>query len=211
MENLLRRQLAQIKARARMLAGLAGPDEEAVARGEAPAAQQSTSENSDGDPSRTPAAAPAAAASTTPLHPNPAIDAALRSGAVTRGADMPVVTRLRRGPWWWRRRFIRDEQRTYYSRFEGEFQEMLSSVLTGEPQPIEHAVPGEARSLEDSNYYLVQFSGAEVDAASPKEGTRFAGLSAWPEVATRTVLAPRRAAGEVIQAVHQAPVSPERV
>src|SRR5678815_4601973 len=83
MENLLRRQLAQIKARARMLAGVAGPDEEAVARGDTPVAQPSSSENPDTDPLRTSAAASPAAASTTPLHPNPAIDAALRSGAVT--------------------------------------------------------------------------------------------------------------------------------
>lgn len=212
MENLLRRQLAQIKARARMLAGLAGPDEEAVARGgEGPAADPPLSENPEtGDPSRIAAAAPAAA-STAPLHPNPAIDAALRSGAVTRGSDMPIVTRLRRGPSWWRRRFIQDETRTHYSRFEGEFQEMLSSVLTGEPQSIDSAVPGEARAMEDSNYYLVQFTGTEVDAASPVESTRFARLSAWPEVATRTVLAPRRAASDAIQAIHEAPVSHERV
>jgi len=212
MDNLLRRQLAQIKARARMLAGLAGPDEEAVARGgEGPAADQTLSGNPEtGDPSRISAAAPAAA-STAPLHPNPTIDAALRSGAVTRGADMPVVTRLRRGPWWWRRRFVREESRTNYSRYEGEFQEMLSSMLTGEPESIDSAVPGEARAMEDSNYYLVQFSGSEVDAMSPTESTRFARLSAWPEVTTRTVLAPRRAASDAIQAVHAAPVSPERV
>lgn len=214
MENLLRRQLAQIKARARMLAGLAEPDDEAVARGDEPAARPPASgisyEGPD-DSSRTAAAAPSAAASTTPLHPNPTIDAALRSGAVTRGSDMPIVTRLRRGPSWWRRRFIHDESRTPYSRFEGEFQDMLSSVLTGEPQSIDSAVPGEARAVEDSNYYLVQFTGTEVDAASPVESTRFARLSAWPEVATRTVLAPRRAASGAIQAVHEAPVSPERV
>jgi uncharacterized protein YprB with RNaseH-like and TPR domain len=190
-----------------MLAGLAGPEEQAVARhGDAAV----TSENSDADPSSS-GAAPSAAATSGPLHPNPVIDAALRSGAVVRGADMPIVTRLRRGPWWWRRRFIRDETRTYYSRFEGEFQEMLSSVLTGEPQSIEGAVPGEPRMLEDSNYYLVQFTGGDVDAASPMESTRFARLSAWPEVATRTVLTPRRAAAEVIQSVHEAPVLPERV
>lgn len=210
MENLLRRQLAQIKARARMLAGLAGPDEEAVARGDEAPAVQPASDGPDSDPFRT-SAAGSTAATTAPLHPNPAIDAALRSGSVTRGADMPVVTRLRRGPWWWRRRFIREEARSNYSRYEGEFQEMMSSVLTGDPQPIESAVPGEARLIEDSNYYLVQFAGTEVDAASPVESSRFARLSAWPEVATRTVLAPRRSAGDVIQAVHDAPVSPERV
>ncbi|HKW13199.1 MAG TPA: hypothetical protein VJS69_01815, partial [Candidatus Krumholzibacteria bacterium] len=129
MENLLKRQLAQIKARARMLAGIAGPEEEVVARGGEPAngSQASPSENSDIDPSIS-ATTSTGAASAAPLHPNPAIDAALRSGAVTRGADMPIVTRLRRGPWWWRRRLIHDDSRAHYSRFEGEFQEMLSSV-----------------------------------------------------------------------------------
>jgi uncharacterized protein YprB with RNaseH-like and TPR domain len=194
-----------------MLAGLAGPEEEAVARGDAPpdGGPATASENPD-DPSLSPGVT-ARAASTAPLHPNPAIDAALRSGAVTRGADMPIVTRLRRGPWWWRRRFFHDEQRTHYSRFEGEFQEMLSSVLTGEPQPIENAVPGEARLVEDSNYYLVQFTGPEVDTASVPEAARFEKLARWPDVATRTVLAPRRAGADAIQTVHEAPVSPGRV
>jgi uncharacterized protein YprB with RNaseH-like and TPR domain len=195
-----------------MLAGMAGLEEEAFARGEAPdnGNGATLSENPDTDPSLSPKSV-TVAASTAPLHANPAIDAALRSGAVTRGADMPIVTRLRRGPWWWRRRFIPDEQRTHYSRFESEFQEMLSSVLTGEPQSIENAVPGDARAVEDSNFYLVQFTGADVDAASPLESTRFSTLSRWPEVATRTVLAPRRATADVIQSVHEAPVTPERV
>ncbi len=195
-----------------MLAGLAGPDEEALANGGEASPAQSPSEISEagpGDPSQTPAAG--AAASKVSRHPNPAIDAALRSGAVARGADMPVVTRMRRSPWWWRRRFTRDETPAYHSRFEGEFQAMLSSVLTGDPQPIDSAVPGESRLIEDSNYYLVQFAGTEVDAASPVESTRFARLSAWPEVTTRTVLAPRRTASDAIQAVHDAPVTPERV
>jgi len=210
MENLLKRQLAQIKARARMMAGLAGPEDEALARGgDCADAPVSGGENSDADASR--ASTVSSAPGTTAHHSNPAIDAAIRSGAVTRAADMPIVTRLRRGPWWWRRRFEREESRTHYSRFEGEFQAMLSSVLTGDPMPIEHAVPGEARFLEDSNYYLVQFTGADVDAASNDEAGRFARLSSWPDVATRTVLAPRRAAADVIQSVHQTPVIPERV
>src|SRR5712672_237880 len=103
MENLLKRQLAQIKARARLLAGLAGPEEEMVARGGVATAEASppASENPDPDPSLA-SPAPSGAASAAPLHPNPVIEAAIRSGAVTRGADMPIVTRLRRGPWWWR-------------------------------------------------------------------------------------------------------------
>jgi len=212
MENLLKRQLAQIKARARLLAGLAGPEEEMVARGGVATAEASppASENPDPDPSLA-SPAPSGAASAAPLHPNPVIEAAIRSGAVTRGADMPIVTRLRRGPWWWRRRVIHDESRGHYSRFEGEFQEMLSSVLTGEPLPIEYAVPGEPRLMEDSNYYLVQFTGPEVDTGSVTEAERFAKLAVWPASATRTVLAPRRATVEVIQAVCEAPVSPERV
>lgn len=203
MDNLLKRQLAQIKARARMLAGLAGPEEEAVARQNDSAS--SACAGREADPSCT-AASPAA-----PLHSNPSIDSSLRSGAVTRAADMPIVTRLRRGPWWWRRRFTPDESHGHPSRFEGEFQEMLSSVLKGEPMPIERAVPGEARFLDDSNYYLVQFTGPDVDATSVTEATRFATLTGWPEVATRTVLAPRRAAADAIQAVHEAPVTPGRV
>jgi uncharacterized protein YprB with RNaseH-like and TPR domain len=88
---------------------------------------------------------------------------------------------------------------------------MLASVLKGDPLSIESAVPGEPRMVEDSNYYLVQFTGAEVDTSSVTEATRFARLSNWPEVATRTVLAPRRAHADVIQAVHEAPVAHERV
>lgn len=197
-DTLLRRQLAQIKARARMLAGLASPEDEAISA-------------SDSDPSLPePDSRPTGSAS-VPSHPNPVIDAALKSGAVTRGADMPVVTRMRRGPWWWRRRSFHADEPKYYSRFEGEFQEMLSGVLTGEATPIEHAVPGEARSLEDANYYLVQFTGPDVDTASPLESERFARLATWPEMASRTVLAPRRASADVIRTVHEAPVTPERV
>src|SRR5258705_5763954 len=182
------------------MAGLAGPEEEGVARGgDSPSGSSSSPSENPGPSDR--ATAPTAATNSAPLHPNPAIDAAIRSGAVTRGADMPIVTRLRRGPWWWRRLSVPEESRGGYSRFEGEFQEMLSSVLTGEALAIESAVPGEPRLMEDSNYYLVQFTGPEVDVTSPAEATRFARLSTWPEAATRTVLAPRRATVEVIQSV----------
>jgi uncharacterized protein YprB with RNaseH-like and TPR domain len=208
MENLLKRQLAQIKARARMLAGLATPEEIASAE----AGTESSAPVSEAtDPALARGTSSASVSyGAAPLHANPAIDAAIRSGAVTRGADLPVVTRLRRGPWWWRRRVIHDEMRGYHSRFEAEFQEMLSRVLAGEPLPIEHAVPGEARLLDDSNYYLVQFRGPEVDPASVSEATRFARLATWPEPASRTVLAPRRAHADAIRAVHEAPVLPER-
>jgi uncharacterized protein YprB with RNaseH-like and TPR domain len=197
-DNLLRRQLAQIKARARMLAGLATTEEE-------------NSLNEDLSPADADPSPPVTPASVSRPHPNPIIDAAIKSGAVTRASDMPIVTRLRRGPWWWRRRFIRDDAPPYYSRFEAEFQEILSGFLSGEPLAIEHALPGEARLLDDSNYYLVQFTGPDVDAASVTESARFARLSGWPEPATRTVLAPRRAHADTIRAVHEAPVSPERV
>jgi hypothetical protein len=107
---------------------------------------------------------------------------------------MPIVTRLRRGPWWWRRRSFHDEQsRRYYSRFEGEFQEMLSSVLTGEPHPIEDAVPGESAARGRFQLLSSSSSRADVDAASVPKRTRFEQLARWPDVATRTVLAPRRA------------------
>jgi uncharacterized protein YprB with RNaseH-like and TPR domain len=204
MENLLRRQLALIKSRARMLAGLA-EDESSITTDEDPAlplsAAAAASESSP---------VTVVAAGSVPSHPNPVIDAALKSGAVTRGSDMPVVTRLKRGPWWWRRRIIRDTAPAYYSRFEAEFQEMLSGVLNGDPLSIDAAVPGEARLLDDSNYYLVQFTGNDVDATSLSEATRFAKLSSWPEVASRTVLAPRRAHADAIRTVCDAPVSPER-
>lgn len=202
MDNLLKRQLALIKARARMLAGLASAEDERISAGAgdppAPAPQ-------DTDPSLRAGSASVAS------HPNPVIDAALKSGAVVRGSDMPIVTHLKRGPWWWRRRFIRDRAPAYHSRFEGEFQEMLSGVLVGDPLDIEHAVPGEPRTTEDSDYYLVQFTGTDVDQASISESQRFARLTTWPEVATRTVIAPRRTDPDVIRAVHEAPVSPERV
>jgi uncharacterized protein YprB with RNaseH-like and TPR domain len=200
MENLLKRQLALIKARARMLAQ--------NAKSEGPV--ESGFPTDAGDDPR-PHAQGAAGSASVPSHPNPVIDAALKSGAVTRAADMPVVTRLRRGPWWWRRRFFREITPSRYSRFEAEFQEMLSGVLAGEPLSIEAAVPGEARLLDDSNYYLVQFTGTEVDVASATESARFAALSSWPAATTRTVLAPRRACPHAIRLAHEAPVSPERI
>lgn len=144
-------------------------------------------------------------------HPNPVIDAALKSGAVARASDLPPVTRFKRGPWWWRRRLIHERAPVYHSRFETEFQEMLAGVLNGEPASIDVAVPGQSRLIDDSNYYLVQFTGSDVDAASMTEAQRFARLSTWPEVASRTVLAPRRAHSDAIRVVQEAPVSHERV
>lgn len=202
MDNLLKRQLALIKARARMLAGLASAEDEAISNAAGDSCAPVPGES---------ASAAIAAAASHPSHPNPVIDAALRSGAVTRGSDLPVVTRLKRGPWWWRRRVVRDEMPGYYSRFEAEFQEMLSTVVTGDPVPIEHAVPGERRVIDDSDYYLVQFGGPEVDPTSVTESMRFARLASWPEVAARTVLVPRRADEDVIRGVHEAPVTPERI
>ncbi len=204
MDNLLKRQLALIKSRARMLAGLA-EDESSIALDEGPALSASSAAEISGS-----APASAASSASVPSHPNPVIDAALKSGAVTRGADMPVVTRMKRGPWWWRRRVIRDTSPAYYSRFEAEFQEMLSGVLNGDPLSIDVAVPGEARLLDESNYYLVQFTGNDVDVTSVSEATRFAKLSSWPEVASRTVLAPRRAHADAIRTVCDAPVAPDR-
>jgi uncharacterized protein YprB with RNaseH-like and TPR domain len=199
MENLLKRQLALIKARARLMAGLATAEDEAISARDGEPAQRDSAESS------------SAGSESVPSHPNPVIDAALKSGAVTRGADLPAVTRLKRGPWWWRRRFIRDVAPVHHSRFESEFQEMLSSVLRGEAMSIDVAVPGEARMIEDSSYYLVQFTGSEVDGAAMSEAARFARLSSWPEPTSRTVLTPRRTHEDAVRAVREAPVSPERV
>ena len=206
MDNLLKKQLAAIKARARMLAGRASSEEQDIAQAD----RVPRSASAVSAPLEQRSASAAVNADAKPAHPNPVIDAALRSGAVSRGSDIPV-TRMRRGPWWWRRRMLRDEAPAYHSRFEAEFQNMRASVVTGDPVSIESALPGEVRMLDDSNYYLVQFGGPEVDPASTNESERFARLSDWPEPVSRTVLAPRRAHADVIRAVHEAPVSPERI
>jgi uncharacterized protein YprB with RNaseH-like and TPR domain len=205
MDNLLKRQLTQIKARARIIAGLASPEEETMGRVESEVAPEPAA-LPNGSAST---GAPSTAAPHRPTHP--IIEAAIRSGAVMRAVDMPIVTRLRRGPWWWRRRVIRDYTPAYRSRFETEFQELFAGMTTGEPLSIENAVPGEARLIEDSNYYLVQFVGPEIDATSETEATRFAGFARWPEAASRTVLAPRRTHTDTIRWVHEAPVSPDRI
>ena len=203
MDNLLKRQLAQIKARALTIAGRAHTAETELGQGR---------EVSDPAVARAEVPVASSASVASRAHPlNPLIAEAIRSGAVTRGADMPIVTRPRRGPWWWRRRIVRDEAPVSHSRFESEFQQLLVEILAGEPLAIEHAVPGEPRAIGDSNYYLVQFTGAEVDKASVSEAARFATLSNWPEVATRTVLAPRRTHVDTIRGVHEATVTPERI
>jgi uncharacterized protein YprB with RNaseH-like and TPR domain len=190
-DNLLKKQLAQIKARAMMIAGRATPDE--VAEATQPAPLDSTS---------------------APAERNEIVESALLSGAVVRGASAHTFTPLRRGPWWWRRRIAGTAfppAPVEGSGFEAEFQRLLTDMMSGDPVPIEHAVPGEPRVIEDSNYYLIRLAGTDVDTVAPVEARQFAGFQRWPDVASRTVVGPRRADAGVVQGVAEAPASPDRI
>ena len=192
MDNLLKKQLAQIKARAMMIAGRASPEEIDAGMG--------TGSNS----------APG-------VHPgvsNEVIESVIRTGAVVRGADVNPLTPLRRGPWWWRRRIqggAFPPAPREGSGFEAEFQRMLATMTAGDPIPIEHAVPGEACACDESAYYLIRLAGAEVDTVAATEAERFARFERWPDAASRTVVGPRRANTDAVRAVAEASPAPERV
>ncbi|MDH4038553.1 MAG: ribonuclease H-like domain-containing protein [Candidatus Krumholzibacteria bacterium] len=157
-DNLLKKQLAQIKARALMLAGRASSD--------------------DGDSGASSASPPA----------NEIIESVVRTGAVTRGRDFPraAVTRTeerpRRFPWWFRRRQVREERHG----FEGAFQRMLEQLSSGDPLGIEEAVPGLVTATDSAPFYLIRRHGPDLDPLAAEESARFGGFSAWPAGIVRT-------------------------
>jgi len=158
MENLLKKQLAQIKSRALALAGRPDGSE------------------------------PGLGAAATIDRGREIIDAVIQSGAVFRGADADRLRTSRRFPWWFRRRLIHERQ----SGFEGEFQRVLAELADGAPLEFEHAVPGEARTLDAAGYYLVRLAGAEIDPIAATEAERLAALCVWPADIVRTVVGERR-------------------
>lgn len=193
MENRLKKQLALIKSRALMLARRATPVSEGEA-GATPNESANAAESADSGPSSKPIASTA----TT----NPVIDDLLRAGAVTRASEFQpsgydLSRRLRRGPWWWRRRAGRGptarsidpiERAERSAGFEAEFQRVLAGLAAGESLTIEHAVPGEACHLDGSNYYLVRSTGADIDPIAPTEAARFVALDSWPETVSRAMV-----------------------
>jgi uncharacterized protein YprB with RNaseH-like and TPR domain len=163
MENRLRKQLALIKSRAMHIARRGGVGTESEsARPEGSSASRS-----------------------------PILDDLERAGAVTRASNLE--TRPPRGPWWWRRNpgrrpvdpVARAERA---SRFEAEFQSVFAGLAAGDAMPIETAVPGESRSIDGSNYYLVRLAGHDIDPAALAESERFAAFGAWPECVTRAMV-----------------------
>ncbi len=182
MENRLKKQLALIKSRAMMIArrGASVPDEET-------SPDDTTVDSAD------------AGQHAKPAHSaNPIVDALLHTGAIRRASDLEpdrydMSRRLRRGPWWWRRRLGRPHadpiaRAAREAGFEAEFQRVLSGLATGDSLAIETAVPGEARSLEGSSYYLVRSRGPEIDPIAPIEAGRFAALGSWPESVSRAMV-----------------------
>ena len=168
-DNLLKKQLAQIKARALMIAGRASAED--VAAGSVSAT-----------------ASPAS---------NDIIESVIRTGAVTRGRDFARAAqeraehRSRRFPWWFRRRMVREERRG----FEGEFQRILSELATGDPVPIEHAVPGVAGAAEGIPFYLIRSEGSTLDPIAEDEARRFAEFRNWPTEIVRTRVGPAPVSG----------------
>ncbi len=180
MENRLKKQLALIKSRAMTIARRgASLSEESV---EAPSPEAGGQES---------------AVEQSPSH-NPIVRDLLRTGAVTRASELEpdrfeISRRLRRGPWWWRRRLGRPHadpiaRAARESAFESEFQRVLSGLASGDSLAIETAVPGEARSLEGTSYYLIRSRGHDIDPVAPLEAGRFATLGSWPEPVSRSMV-----------------------
>lgn len=160
-DNLLKKQLAQIKARALMIAGRASAGDVAT---------ESVS-------------------AVSPAVSNDIIEAVVQTGAVTRGRDFPRAAeprsepQPRRFPWWFRRRVIREERRG----FEGQFQRIVDELAAGDPVAIEHAVPGVATTADGVPFYLIRTEGPTLDPIAAEEAHRFAEFRSWPSdvVSTR--------------------------
>ncbi|HXV13743.1 MAG TPA: ribonuclease H-like domain-containing protein [Candidatus Krumholzibacteria bacterium] len=182
MENRLKKQLALIKSRAITIA------RRGASVSEAPAAAPASDSSGHGT----------AGEKSPPNSDNPIIGDLIRAGAVTRASDLEpdrfdISRRLRRGPWWWRRRLGRPQadpiaRAARASAFESEFQRLFAGLANGESLSIESAVPGEARALEGSSYYLVRSRGPEIDPIAPAEAGRFATLGSWPETVSRSMV-----------------------
>jgi len=186
MENRLKKQLALIKARAMTIArrGESHP--------EVPLENPSTESGDAAGRFSNPNSGNASA--------NPIVDDLIRVGAVTRASELDndrfaLSRRLRRGPWWWRRRLGRASSAVdpigrseRESGYEAEFQRVFEGLASGDALTIEGAVPGEARSLDGSSYYLVRSTGPDIDPIAPTEAERFASLGAWPETVSRTMV-----------------------
>ncbi len=159
-DNLLKKQLAQIKARALMIAGRASAeDAESASASLSPAARQS----------------------------NDIIESVVKTGAVTRGRDFDSSPGSKsawsvRLPWWFRRRMAREEQHG----FEGAFQRLLAELSSGEPMSIEHAVPGSAAAADGVPFYLIRREGPELDPFAAEEAESFGRFSAWPSQTVRS-------------------------
>ncbi len=183
MENRLKKQLALIKSRAMTIARR-GPSVALDAISTTDAAE--------------PAAESAPSSQSSDVSGHPVIGELLRSGAVARASELEtdrlvLSRRLRRGPWWWRRRLGRPvgdsiARSERESGFEAQFQNVLAELAAGDPCSIESAVPGEPRSLEGSNYYLIRATGPDIDPIAPVEAERFRRFEAWPETVSRTML-----------------------
>jgi len=116
MENLLKKQLAQIKSRALALAG------------------------------RTDASDPAPGAATTIDRGREIIDAVIHTGAVFRGADADRLKTSRRFPWWFRRRLVHERQSGFEGEFQRALAELsggapleFESAVPGEARTLDDA------------------------------------------------------------------------
>lgn len=183
MENRLKKQLALIKSRAMTMARRSASHPQNL---EANPPDESGGETA--GPYSQPRAASVAA--------NPVVAELLRAGAVTRASefrpDRFSSSRMRRGPWWWRRRAGRSPapadpigRAARESGFESEFQRVYEGLASGDVLSIETAVPGEARSFDGSAYYLVRATGPDIDPLAPTHAERFAALESWPEHVSR--------------------------
>ncbi len=182
MENRLKNQLALIKSRAMTIARRGVSPSDDTVTTSAPDSADSTIETGPTDGPCT----------------HPIVATLLRAGTLRRASELETdrytLNRgLRRGSWWWRRRLGRGPidpiaRAERGSAYEAEFQSIFAGFCEGEALPIERAVPGESRSLDGSDYYLISSTGPEIDPVAPIEAARFKALDEWPETVSRSMV-----------------------
>jgi len=165
LDNLLKKQLEQIKKRAQLLRQ----------KGECREGVRSTAE-----PTPEPGISADSVSSSTSS--NEIVNATLASGAVTRGGEFDKLRSLRRR-WPWRRN--RDESNDDATRAAvstaAEWEHPLEAFKKGEPLTIEQAATGTVHTIDDDTFYMVRPVGIDVDPDAPREARLYRDLHAWPE------------------------------
>lgn len=194
MDNLLKRQLAQIKKRAMWLRRK-GEAREARDGGDAPPApgdaehtSRPTTPARDADSVKHDVSAGGGGDRDAKSDGGEIVEAVVKTGAVVRGGDFDKLRTLRRR---WRRQDD-DETDTRPARPVLTYESVTAGMKTGAPRPIESVAPGEARTIDGRPFYLIRAAGPDVDRDAVVEARQFARLHDWPEDVTVSVAGVRR-------------------